>query len=156
MIYSTTTDLAKLNDQKHRLLGIDYGERHIGIAISDLSWSVTRALPIVDVKKVNIFTYLEDLVLKEQIAGIVVGYPKHMTGDAGELCQKVHRFCQKLSHHIKDTPIVRFDERLTSMMAERFMIEADVSRAKRKEKLDSIAACCILQGALDSLRRELI
>ena len=154
MIYSTLPELAKLKTHHIRLLGVDYGERHIGLAISDLSWTITRALPVLDVKKTNVFSYFKDLVEKESIGGIVIGYPKHMCGDAGELCQKVHRFCQKLSHHVKDIPIIRFDERLTSMMAERFMLQADVSREKRKQKLDSIAACCILQNALDFLKKQ--
>jgi len=141
MIYSTASQLSK----NGRLLGIDYGERYIGLAISDLSWTLTRALPVVDVKKVSIFPHLKEIIAKEGIKAIIIGDPRHMSGEYGDLSQKVHQFCQKLSHHT-DLPIVRFDERMTSMMAEKQMIADQKSRAKRKKKIDSVAACYILQG----------
>ncbi|USO02189.1 MAG: Holliday junction resolvase RuvX [Alphaproteobacteria bacterium] len=150
MIYSTASDLVKIKEQNGRLLGIDYGERCIGLAVSDLSWTVTRALPIADVKKVSIFSYLKELVEREGVKAIIIGDPRHMSGDYGVLSQKVHQFCQKLSHHV-GIPIMRFDERMTSMMAEKHMIADQRSRAQRKGKIDSVAACYILQGFLDSV-----
>jgi len=148
MIYSTADQLSSIKNKNMRLLGIDYGKRYIGLAISDLSWTLTRALPVFDTQKLSIFSYLQALITQENIGAIVVGDPKHMNGDVGELCQKVHQFCQKLSHQTH-VPITRFDERMTSIMAEEHMIMDHMSRAKRKEKVDSIAACYILQGFLD-------
>jgi putative holliday junction resolvase len=155
MVFSPINNLCSLKNNKSRLLCFDYGERNIGIAVSDPSWTITRALPIFDVKKNNVFHYVKNLIIQENVAGIVVGYPVHMNGDVGELCQKVHRFSQKLSHHINGIPIVKFDERMSSLVADQHMILDDVSRAKRKDKLDSIAACVILQGVLDHLRSHI-
>lgn len=156
MTFSKPSALSSLKNNNSRLLGIDYGERYIGLAISDLSWTLTRALPVVDVKKTKTFSFIKELIEKEHIQGIVIGYPMHMNGDIGELCQRVHRFCQKLSHYIKGIPIVRFDERMTSIMAENLMIMDDLSRSKRNQKIDSIAACYILQGVLDYLNSPYI
>lgn len=147
-LYHTLEQVTPLKDKKIRLLGVDYGDRNVGLALSDLSWTLTRALPIFDVKKGNIFPYIRELIRLENIGAIIMGYPMHMDGQTSELCQKTHHFCQKLNAGI---PIVRFDERMTSMMAERYMLRDDISRQKRKEKLDSIAACFILQGALDRI-----
>lgn len=152
MTFSKSTVLPSLKNNQTRLLGIDYGERHIGLAISDLSWTLTRALPIVDIKKTKIFPFIKELIEKEQIVGIVIGYPVHMSGEAGDLCKRVHTFSQKLSAHIKGLPIIKFDERMTSLLAENHMIGHDISRAKRAQKIDSVSACFILQGMLDYLR----
>jgi len=151
VLYGKASEIAALKNQKGRLLGIDYGIRNIGVAISDLSWSLTRALPIVDVKKTSILPFIKELIQKENIQAVIIGDPRHMSGDYSELSQKVHQFCQKLSSHIV-VPIMRFDERMTSMMADSHMIEGGMSRAKRKEKIDSVAACYILQGFLDYVR----
>ena len=146
--YHTLEQIVFLKNEKTRLLGIDYGERNVGLALSDLTWTLTRVLPIFDIKRGNIFLYIHELIRLENIGAIIMGYPVHMDGQPSELCQKTHQFCQKLNPKI---PVVRFDERMTSMMAEKHMLRDNISRQKRKDKIDSVAACFILQSALDRI-----
>lgn len=140
----------ELKNTKNRLLGIDYGERFIGLAISDFLWRVVRPFPVFDQRKQgNFFTFISNLILKETVAAIVLGYPKNMDGSEGFACDRVKAFAQTLEE--MNVPIIFWDERMTTVLAENIMLENDLSRQKRKKKIDSLAATYILQSFLDHL-----
>lgn len=135
-----------------RLLAIDYGERFLGVAVSDIMWHISTPLFPIDSKSCNAFQALSVLIDQHACGGIVVGYPMNMNGSEGLACERVKEFCQKIKKFFPSLPIGLFDERLSTVAAERNMIEADISRKKRKQKVDSLAASYILQGTLDYLR----
>lgn len=137
-----------------RLLAIDYGERFLGVAVSDIMWHISTPLFPIDSKSCNAFQALGVLIDQHACGGIVVGYPINMNGTEGPACERVKEFCQKLKKFFPSLPIGLFDERLSTVAAERNMIEADISRKKRKQKVDSLAASYILQGTLDYLRNH--
>ena len=133
-----------------RILALDVGDVRIGVAVSDplrviargLA-SITRANTKEDVKAIN------DLANQHEVVEIVVGLPKMMDGEIGIQAQKVLDFVESLKTEI-EVPIVMWDERLTTVSANRVLIEADMSRRKRKKVVDKVAAVIILQGYLDS------
>lgn len=137
-----------------RLLAIDYGERFLGVAVSDIMWHISTPLFPIDSKSCNAFQALGSLIAQHACGGIVVGYPLNMNGSEGPACERVKEFCQKLTTFFPSVPIGLFDERLSTVAADRNMIEADISRKKRKQKVDSLAASYILQGTLDYLRNH--
>ena len=130
-----------------KVLGIDYGTKRIGIAISDPLGIVATGQPTLDAD--NALEKIKKLIQEERISKIVLGYPKKMDGTLGPAAQAVEAFKQKLSEII-EIPITLWDERLTTAEATKRLIEADVSRAKRKQLVDKTAATLILQGYLDS------
>lgn len=137
-----------------RLLAIDYGERFLGVAVSDIMWHISTPLFPIDSKSCNAFQALGVLIDQHACGGIVVGYPINMNGTEGLACERVKEFCQKLHKFFPTLPIGLFDERLSTVAADRSMLEADLSRKKRKQKVDSLAASYILQGTLDYLRNR--
>ncbi len=137
-----------------RLLAIDYGERFLGVAVSDIMWHLSTPLFPIDSKSCNAFQALGSLIDQHACGGIVVGYPLNMNGSEGAACQKVLEFCEKLRKFFPNIPIGLFDERLSTVAADNAMIEGDLSRKKRKQKVDSLAASYILQNTLDYLRNK--
>ena len=137
-----------------RIMGLDVGDKTIGIALSDpLGWT---AQGLKTVQRTGIKKDLQKLgeIIKEyDVKKIVVGLPKNMDGTIGPQCQKVLEFNEKLGKRFTDIEIIQWDERLTTVAAERTLIEADVSRKKRKEVIDKIAAVHILQGYLDRISK---
>ena len=140
---------------KKRLLGIDPGSKTLGIAVSDSNLMVASPIITIKRKKINI-DIRELLVLVEEytIAGIVVGWPLNMDGSIGPRCDSVRDFIKSLLN-IKDLPILLQDERMSTMAIERPMIKADLSRKKRSSRTDQLAACWILQSALDGLQKKM-
>ena len=134
------------------LAGLDLGTVTIGVAISDLRRQV--ASPATVIKRVK-FTLdakaLLDLCAKREVVGLVLGLPLNMDGSPGPRVQSTQAFARNLVK-LTDLPITFWDERLSTVAAERAMLEADLSRAKRAERIDHVAAGFILQGALDRLR----
>ncbi|WP_434290868.1 Holliday junction resolvase RuvX [Celeribacter sp. SCSIO 80788] len=134
------------------LAGLDFGDKTIGVAISDRLLSVATPTDTIRRKK---FTQDAEALLKlltsREVGGIVLGLPRNMDGSEGPRCQKTRAFARNLGQ-LTDLPITFWDERLSSVAADRAMLEADMSRAKRAEKIDQVAAGVILQGALDRLR----
>lgn len=134
------------------ILGIDYGTKRMGIAVSDLLLTIASAYKILYRK--NISTDLEELkkiIQEKEIGAIVMGYPLLMNGTEGELALEVKKFKTILEEHF-NLPIFLWDERLSSSAVENFLIkEVDLSRSKRAKVLDASAASYILQGALDAL-----
>jgi RNAse H-fold protein YqgF len=138
--------------KKARLLGLDVGEKRIGIAISDpFGWS---AQPVKTLHRQSDTTDFEEIaacVAENQVACLVVGLPKNMNGTIGSQGESVQAFAEELKTYLSDEVEVRFwDERLSSRSAERVLLEGNVSRKKRKDVIDKMAAVIILQNYLDA------
>lgn len=135
-----------------RKMGLDLGTKTIGVAISDeLGWTAQGIETIrrhggTDDK---VMTRLAQLINEYDVSEIVLGYPKNMNGTIGERGQASEEFAEILKAKFK-LPVLLWDERLTTVSAERMLIEADVSRKKRKTVIDKLAAVLILQSYLDS------
>lgn len=133
-----------------RVMGLDVGDRTIGIAVSDaLGWTaqgvevIRRSVPEKELAR------LKELVAQFEITSFVIGLPKNMNGTIGPQGEKVLEYAESLKAAL-GLPIVLWDERLTTVAAQKTLIAADVSRAKRKQVIDKMAAVLILQGYLDS------
>lgn len=133
------------------LAGLDLGDKTIGVAISDRLWSVATPTDTIRRKKFTLDAQaLLALLTAREIGGIILGLPRNMDGSEGPRCQKTRAFARNLSQ-LTELPITFWDERLSTVAADRAMVEADMSRAKRAQKIDQVAAGVILQGALDRL-----
>jgi len=146
------TQLAQDLPAGARLAGLDLGTKTIGLAISDAGLSFAHPRPVIVRKK---FTLDAQALLaaadKEAIAAFVIGLPVNMDGTEGPRVQATRAFVRNMER-LTDLPFVYWDERLSTVAAERALIDMDVSRKKRGERIDSAAAAFILQGALDRLR----
>jgi putative holliday junction resolvase len=133
------------------LAGLDLGEKTIGVAVSDIFRSV--ATPVLTIRRVK---FTEDaaallaLVAERQVAGLVLGLPRNMDGSEGPRCQSTRAFARNLAR-LTPLPIAFWDERLSTVAAERALLEADTSRKRRSQVIDHVAAGYILQGVLDRL-----
>ena len=134
------------------ILGIDYGSKRMGLAVSDLLRTIATSYKILYRKNIN--TDLDELrkIIKEkEIGAIVMGLPLQMNGLEGDTAIEVRKFASILEENF-GLPILLWDERLSSSAVESFLIkEVDLSRSKRSKVLDASAAAYILQGALDAL-----
>lgn len=135
-----------------RLLGLDIGSKTIGLALSDVT--LTVASPAETIKRGKFAAdagRLSVLIAEENVGGLVLGLPVRMDGAEGRRCQSVRQFADNLLEHI-DLPIAFWDERLSTAAVERVLIdEADMTRKRRAEVIDKMAAAYILQGALNSM-----
>jgi putative holliday junction resolvase len=137
-----------------RLVALDLGTRTIGIALCDRDWSIASpATPIPKSKFAKERAALGAVMDKESAIGIVIGLPLNLDGSDSPRTQSVRAYARNLATLGK--PILLWDERWSTLAVERAMIAADMSRAKRAERVDSAAAAYILQGAIDSLRGNL-
>lgn len=135
-----------------RILGLDVGDRTIGVAVSDpLGWTAQGVKTIRRAGKKEDFQELENLIKEYDVKKIVVGLPKNMNGTLGPQGEKTRTFGEKLKNRY-GLPVIFWDERLSTRAAERSLIEGDVSRKKRKGLIDKMAAIHILQGYLDSMK----
>jgi len=131
--------------------GLDLGTKTIGIAISDRGLSLATPRPVIRRKKFTAdATALLALLEKDNAGAIVLGLPLNMDGTEGPRAQATRAFARNLAR-LTDMPVAYWDERLSTVAAERSLIEQDVSRGKRADRIDSAAAAFILQGALDRL-----
>lgn len=132
-----------------RVLGIDYGDVRIGIAVSDaMGWTAQGVETITRKTLEDDLARLKELIEKYEVSTIVLGLPKNMNGTIGprgELSQQFAEILETTFH----LPVVLWDERLSTMAAERMLVSADVSRKKRKQVVDKMAAAIILQNYLD-------
>ncbi len=136
---------------RQRLLGMDPGSKTIGLALSDLTLTIATPLEIIRRKRFkDDVARLKKIVEKENVGGFVIGWPVNMDGSLGPRCQSVTAFSNNLAEHF-DLPQTLWDERLSTAAVERTLLEADSSRARRKEVVDKMAAAYILQGALHAL-----
>ncbi len=151
MICERIEDFATAIPARLALAGLDFGDKTIGIAVSDRMLSV--GTPLQTIRRDKFTTdaaQLLDILTAREIGGIVLGLPRNMDGSEGPRCQKTRAFARNLSR-LTDLPITYWDERLSTVAAERALLEADTSRKRRAEVIDHVAASYILQGALDRL-----
>ena len=137
-----------------RLIGIDPGSKTVGIALSDVMRMV--ASPAEGIKRskfVDFATRLEAFIKVQEVCGIVVGLPLNMDGSIGPSAQSASQLAENLAQRL-DIPVALWDERLSTAAVERTLIEADLSRRRRAEVVDKLAATYILQGALDCLAQK--
>jgi putative Holliday junction resolvase len=135
-----------------RVLAIDHGTKRMGIALSDELGVVATPLEFIPAEPFSAFlARLKELIREKQVELILVGHPRNMDGSYGPAALKVQEFVAVLKETIA-IPMKLWDERLTSAQANRFLIQADVRRDKRKEKVDKAAAAILLQSYLDSPR----
>ena len=136
-----------------RCLALDVGDKTIGLAVSDLLGMTAQGLETMRRKSIKEdIKYLGEVMGNYEVDTVVVGLPKNMNGTEGERCELVRSFAAKISKAYPDLDMKFWDESLTTVAAEKLLIEADVSRRKRKKVIDKMAAVNILQGFLDSLK----
>jgi putative holliday junction resolvase len=151
MTVLTIEEMAAALQPGQAIAGLDLGTKTIGLAMSDLGRRFATPRPVLRREK---FTLDAEALLafaeKEKVAGFVIGLPMNMDGSAGPRVQATRAFVRNMEQKTA-LPFVYWDERLSTVAAERALLEMDVSRAKRAERIDSAAASFILQGALDRL-----
>lgn len=152
MICETIEEFAEAVGSIGALAGLDLGTKTVGVAVSDTLRSVSTPLSTIRRTKFTADAVaLEAILTHRAVAGIVLGLPLNMDGSEGPRAQSTRAFARNLARRI-DTPIGYWDERLSTVAAERALLEADTSRRRRAEVIDHVAAGYILQGALDRLR----
>ncbi|MDE3015492.1 MAG: Holliday junction resolvase RuvX [Pseudomonadota bacterium] len=135
-----------------RLLGLDVGEKTIGLALTDATRRIATPLSTIERGKfTKDMEHLKKIIAAHAVAGLVIGYPINMDGSLGPRAQSTRTFVSNLQKYI-ELPMLLWDERLSTMAVERAMLEADLSRARRDALVDKLAAGYMLQGFLDSVR----
>ena len=151
MIYDVFEDFAKALPKFQAIAGLDLGTVTLGVAVSDTLLSVATPLETIKRKKFGVdAAKLLQIVQHRNVGALVLGLPMNMDGSEGPRCQSTRAFARNLSQ-LTDLPIGFWDERLSTVAAERALLEADTSRKRRSEVIDHVAASYILQGALDRL-----
>lgn len=151
-IYDDISEFAPVIGAMAPLAGLDLGTKTIGVAVTDVMQTVST--PLETIKRTKFTLDAEALLAicaKRDIAGLVLGLPLNMDGTEGPRVQSTRAFARNLSR-LTPLPITFWDERLSTVAAERALLEADTSRKRRGEVIDHVAAGFILQGALDRLR----
>ena len=137
---------------KCRVLCLDYGDKRVGVAISDINWRIASPLKVLESH--GVYSDLFKLISEYSIGIVVVGAPKALNGgDSGKQFEKVKKFVEKLDELSNskslDIKIIYWDERLSSVAANRFLNESEMSISRKKKNIDKVAASFILQGFLD-------
>jgi putative Holliday junction resolvase len=153
MIVSKPEALREIVPKGQRLVGLDIGSKTIGLALSDGLWMVASPMETIRRKK---FTpdaeYLLRLLAENQVGGLILGLPLNMDGSEGPRCQSTRQFATNLQN-LQDVAIAFWDERLSTAAVQRMMVdEMDLTRKRRSEVVDKLAASYILQGYLDFMR----
>ena len=152
MILDEMGDFAAALPAMSALIGLDLGEKTIGVALSDRLLSVASPHETVQRKKFGLdAARLLEIATSREVGAIILGLPRNMDGSEGPRCQSTRAFARNLER-LTPLPIGFWDERLSTVAAERALLEADATRKRRKEVIDNIAAAYILQGVLDRLR----
>ena len=134
------------------ILGLDLGTKTLGVAISDRLWSVATPLETIKRKKFTLdANALLEICTAREVGGLIFGLPLNMDASEGPRVQSTRAFARNLER-LSDLPMTFWDERLSTVAAERALLEADTSRKRRAEVIDHVAASYILQGALDRMR----
>lgn len=140
-----------------RILGLDYGSKTVGVAVSDELGITAQGVETISRKSENKLRQtcarIEELIKEYQVTEIVLGYPKNMNNTEGERAEKTRDFREMLERR-SQLPVVLWDERLSTVSAERILMESGVRRENRKRVIDKIAAVFILQNYLDANRRK--
>ena len=138
------------------IMGLDYGERSVGVSVSDPSLLI--AIPLETIKRPDEVSIkktvarLSQIINSYNIITIILGYPKNMDGSEGFRCAKTVEFKERLERSFKLIDVILWDERMTTILADRYL--ETLSRSKRNRVIDQAAACVILQSYLDSLRNK--
>ena len=133
-----------------RILALDLGEKRIGVAVSDELLMTAQGLCVIASKgAAKDLEQIAELIHNQAVSMIVLGLPRNMDGSIGPMAEKVREFGRLLQNQHPDVPVEYWDERLTTAGAQRMLIGADVSRVKRRQVVDKVAAVLILQGYLD-------
>jgi putative Holliday junction resolvase len=156
MALCTLADLPALLKPNQCLLGLDYGSKVVGVAVSDPGLHIASPIASLIRKKFAAdAATLTAIIIERNVGGIIIGLPRHMDGSEGASAQAARAFVRNIvkSGHLPnpDLPVVFWDERLSTAAVERFLIAGDMSRKRRDEVIDKAAAAYILQGALDAL-----
>ena len=153
MIYEKIEDFATALPNMRALIGLDLGEKTIGVAVTDSFLSVATPLETVRRKKFGLdAARLSEIIAARKIGGLILGLPYNMDGSEGPRCQSTRAFARNFDKLHPALPISFWDERLSTVAAERALLEADTSRKRRAEVIDHVAAGYILQGVLDRMR----
>ncbi len=154
MFVDTISELIKSVEKGQRLMGLDVGEKTIGIAIADSEHTIATAQETIQRSKFGKDAEtLRKLVEARNIGGVAIGYPINMNGTEGPKCQSVRQFARNL-HEKLALPTLLWDERMSTMAVTRMMDEAELSRNRKAALVDKLSASYILQGALDSWHRN--
>ena len=150
MIAGSTADFAAILPEAGRLLGLDVGTKTIGTALCDAGWCFATPAELIRRAKFTADkTAIAGMIAKQRVKGIVIGLPLNLDGSDSPRTQSTRAFARNCLD--LGLPILLWDERWSTVAVERAMIDADVSRAKRAQRVDSAAAAFILQGAIDAL-----
>ena len=134
-----------------RAMSLDVGTKTIGIATSDLMWMIANGVETIRRTSVERdYTRIGELIKEHEVSTLVVGYPKNMNGSIGERAQICEAFAEELRNRFPTCKVVLWDERLSTVAAEKVLVDADMRRNKRKKIIDMMAAVVILQNYLDS------
>lgn len=134
-----------------RVMSLDVGTRTIGIAVSDLLGMIAGGVETIRrTSEEKDFERLAQLIKEQEATTLVVGYPKNMNGTIGERAQMCEEFAAKLRERFPGVEVVLWDERLSTVAAEKVLVDADMRRKKRRQVIDMMAAVVILQNYLDS------
>jgi len=137
-----------------RLIGVDAGTKTLGLALSDQTRTIASPFSVLKrTKFTKDAAQLLEIAAEHRIAGFVLGLPTNLDGTAGPRVQATRAFAKNLNT-LSDLPILLWDERLSTVAAERSLLEADTSRKRRAEVVDKVAAAIILQGALDRMQAQ--
>jgi putative Holliday junction resolvase len=148
-IYEDAIAFLEAIPPRDSLLGLDLGDKTIGVAVSDIFRSIATPRGTIKRRKFGLDAdALIAMIEDTRAVGLVLGLPRNMDGSEGPRCQSTRAFARNFVAR-RDLPILLWDERLSTVAAERALLEADTSRAKRAEVIDHVAAGYILQGALD-------
>lgn len=151
MLLSSPATLLPHLVKDQRLLGLDVGEKTIGLALSDVGRMIATPFKTIMRGKFSKDADKMLAIIKEyNVAALVIGYPVNMDGSEGPRCQSIRQFARNLAEKTP-VPMLLSDERMSTMAVTRTMLDADLSRARRAELVDKMAASYILQGTLDSL-----
>lgn len=139
-----------------RILGLDFGSKTVGVAVSDPLFLTAQGVEIIRREKESklrkTYARISALIDEYEVSSIVLGYPINLNGTEGERCEKTVAFKEELEKKFS-LPVILWDERLTTVAADNIMMESGIRRENRKEYVDEIAAMLILQGYLDSLHQ---
>ena len=152
MIFSTVAEFKSALPQTARLIGLDLGEKTIGLALSDSLRLIASART--NLRRSKFATNaaeIEQLIAMEEVGGVVIGLPLNMDGSSGPSAQAAGAFARNLAARCP-LPLLLWDERLSTAAVTRTLLSADTSRQRRREVVDKMAAAYILQGALDAMR----
>lgn len=143
----------ELKGDKRRLLGLDVGTKTIGLALSDILWSIASPYEVIMRRKFTLDAKELIRIINEfHVKGLVVGLPVNMDGTEGPRAQSTRSFVASFLD-LQDIPVLLWDERFSTNAVTRMMLDADLSRKRRDELVDKLAASYILQGALDRLQK---